>query len=50
MATPNEENTFRFNIPRDRQVGVAGQSEATALAPTFGGFHTPARFATLTLR
>lgn len=50
MATPNEENTFRFNIPRDRQVGVAGQSEATALAPTFGRFHTPARFATLTLR
>ena len=50
VESPATGSTVRFNIGRDRNVAVAGQSETTALAPTFGGFHAPARFATLTLR
>jgi hypothetical protein len=50
MSQPDAGSTLRFNITRDRNVVVADESEATALSPTFGGFHAPARFATLTLR
>jgi hypothetical protein len=50
MSAPQSGDQFRFNITRDRNVSVAGRSEASALSPTFGGFHAPARFTTLTLR
>ncbi|MBT7593537.1 MAG: hypothetical protein HN559_01460, partial [Gemmatimonadetes bacterium] len=50
MESPEVGDQFRFNITRDRNVSVAGRSEASALSPTFGGFHAPARFTTVTLR
>jgi hypothetical protein len=50
MEPPKPGGQVRFNIARDRNVATPGQSEASALAPTFGGFHAPARCATLTLR
>ncbi len=50
MSSPQVGDQFRFNITRDRNVSVAGRSEASALSPTFGGFHAPARFTTLVLR
>lgn len=49
MSAPRPGDVIRFNITRDRNVTVPGQSEASALSPTFGGFHAPARFADLEL-
>lgn len=49
VTGPGAGDAIRFNVTRDRTVSVSGASEASALAPTFGGFHAPARFATLTL-
>lgn len=48
-AAPTPGERIRFNVTRDRNLTLSGLSEATALSPTFGGFHAPARFATLTL-
>jgi hypothetical protein len=50
IAKPIPGTALRFNITRDRKISAPGHNESTALSPTFGGFHAPARFATLTLR
>ncbi|MFH1568124.1 MAG: DUF4838 domain-containing protein [Gemmatimonadota bacterium] len=50
LGAPAPGDRLRFNLNRDRTVSVPGQSESTALSPTFGGYHLPGRFATLVLR
>jgi len=50
MEPPRAGGAIGFNLARDRNVSVPGESEATALAPTFGGFHMPERFAKLVFR
>ncbi|MEW6754007.1 MAG: carbohydrate-binding family 9-like protein [Candidatus Latescibacterota bacterium] len=46
MDAPRPGQRVRFNVTRDRVVS-GEESEATALSPTFGGFHLPQRFAEL---
>jgi hypothetical protein len=46
MEAPQAGESIRFNITRDRVV-EGEEGEATALSPTFGGFHMPQRFAEL---